>query len=63
MPDLNLRLTLDVSYDTNGVDKRVLITNLHEIVANAFGDGLVTGDTEAEVSGHSVTVEEEEGEL
>lgn len=55
---MNLKLTLDVKYIPNGVTATELKRLLAGIVSHAMSEGLVTGDTEAEVESHSVEIEE-----
>lgn len=52
-----LRLTLDVSYTPNGVSVTELETMLRAIADHAAGDGLMTGDTPAEVDEWKATVD------
>lgn len=53
---ITLRLTLEVTYDTNGTSVQVLKDNLFNIVDRAFGEGQITGAWEAEVVTHEATV-------
>lgn len=51
-----LRLTLDVEYETNGTGLDTLRANLEGMIVRALGDGGLTEDTPAEVSGWNVNV-------
>lgn len=51
-----LRLTLDVEYETNGTGLDTLRANLEGMIVRALGDGGLTEDTPAEVSGWNVSV-------
>lgn len=46
---LKLRLVLDVEYEPNGVSERHLRGQLEFMVENAMSNGLVTGETDAEI--------------
>jgi hypothetical protein len=52
-----LRLVLEVTYIPNGVPTAQLREMLEGIVTLAMGEGLVTGDTEAEVDTYTHRVE------
>ncbi len=54
-PLLKLRLVLDVSYIPNGAGKQALLDRLTNMVQYCTGNGMLTGDTDAEVATHSVT--------
>lgn len=53
---LNLRLTLDVQYQRNGVSEQELACRLTEAVTRIMGEGLLTGDTAAEVVTYDTNV-------
>lgn len=55
-PPTNIRLTLDVSYNLNGQNAAHLASLLNDMVARTIGEGLLTGDTAAEVEKHSVSI-------
>ena len=46
---MHLRLIIDVTYDPNGVTQEELAERLDSIPRLAAGEGLFTGETEAEV--------------
>ena len=52
-----LRLMVDVEFNANGVSTEVLATNLRFIADHAYDEGLMTGDTDAEVISWKATVE------
>ena len=56
MPN-GLRLIVDVEFDDNGVSTEVLASNLRFIADHAYAEGLMTGDTDAEVISWKATVE------
>jgi hypothetical protein len=49
MPDLHLRLVLDVKYDVHEASQRYLVANLRHVAQDAAGKGSFTGDSSAEV--------------
>lgn len=55
---MNLRLVLDVEYDASATDAPYLIGRLDDLPRRAAGDGLLTGDADAEVLDWSHRVEE-----
>lgn len=55
---LQLRLTLTVDYDPNQTPKEVLVDNLLRVASLASGEGLMTGETDAEVGCWSADVVE-----
>lgn len=55
---IKLRLTLDVEYELNGEEACFLKNNLESLVFRAMGDGLLTGDSDAEVECWTCEVEE-----
>ena len=55
---IKLRLILDVDYNPNGVSRDYLENLLDGIAQSAASDGLMTGETEAEVVSWNATVEE-----
>ena len=54
---VKLRLTLDITYDLNGVDDGVMRENMKDIANRAAGDGLMTGETAATVDEWTAKVE------
>lgn len=66
---VKLRLTLDVTYDLQGVGTEEMQARLHAMVQNAVSEGMLTGDTPAEVEAWETHVtevplaDEEEDEL
>lgn len=55
-----LRLTLDVSYTPNGESIDELVRRLERVVARSVGEGMLTGDTAAEVETWTAKVVETE---
>ena len=53
---LGLELRVRVEYEPNGVDLRTLSDNLEQSVIQAVGEGLLTGDTAAEVDTWSLEI-------
>lgn len=53
-----LRLTMDVTYDLNEVDIDDLVRRLRKMGEWAVGEGMLTGETEAEVDQYSMDVTE-----
>ena len=53
---MSLRLILDVQLEENGISESELVGNLEQIVANAMGNGMGTGPTEAEVIHYDVEI-------
>lgn len=51
-----LRLTLDVSYCLNGETAAAMRLLLSKLVYRAIGEGLLTGESEAEVEEYSIKV-------
>jgi len=51
---VKVRLVLDVTYAPNGVLAQALVDRLQNVVELAVGEGLLTGDTAAEVDEYSV---------
>ena len=47
---MKLKLNVEVEYDLNGASKETLVENLKYIASNAAGNGLMSADTEAEVT-------------
>lgn len=60
---MKLRLTLDVEYIPNGVDAQWLKDNLMNVASRAIGEGLLTGDSEAEVETYLIKVTEPKASL
>lgn len=56
MPIITKELILSVTYDTGRTSPEVLNAQLHAVAANAAGEGLLTGATDAEVETWDVTV-------
>jgi len=53
---INLRLTLDVDFDPQGVSRDELIRNLNNVVSQAANNGTLTGDTPATVESYGFKV-------
>ncbi len=53
------RLVLDVTYDLNGETAEAMQRNLHRLVTHAFGEGLLTGSSDAEVDSYTVNVKQQ----
>lgn len=53
---VTMRLTLDVTYALNGESAAEMVTRLRKMCERAIGDGLLTGESDAEVEEHSVNV-------
>lgn len=58
METKTLRLTLDVTYNPNGVSDSVLRGFMHDIAGQAAMQGLMTGESAAEVEDWNAKVEE-----
>lgn len=58
-----LRLTLDVTYEANGEDIGELKRMLEQAVERSIGNGMLTGETAAEVDSWSMKVAEQEEPL
>lgn len=54
-PHAQVRLTLDVTYALNGEDQNEMTARLQRQAEYAIGNGLLTGDTAAEVDEYSMT--------
>lgn len=54
--ELAVRLTLDVTYSLNGENATEMMSRLQKLCEQAIGDGMLTGETDAEVISHSVGV-------
>jgi hypothetical protein len=52
-----IRLTVDVAYIPNGTSKEWLKDNLMNMVSNAIDNGLLTGESDAEVDTYNIKVE------
>jgi len=52
----SLRLTLDVTYVLNGMSSSEMIDRLQRMCNRAIGEGMLTGETTAEVEEHSMDV-------
>ena len=57
-PRLTLELNLRVTYILNGVSQLELRTRLEKLVEIGMGDGLLTGDTPAEVETHNFSTKD-----
>lgn len=55
-PDVKVRLTLDVAYVLNGEVAGDLVARLYLMCERAVGNGLLTGDTVAEVEEYAIDV-------
>lgn len=53
---LNVRLTLNVTYHLNGEPYAEVIARLQQMCRHAIGNGMLTGDTAAEVDGYEIDV-------
>lgn len=53
---LQVRLTMDVTYCLNGENSIEMTSNLRKMCERAIGEGLLTGETDAEVDNCSVSV-------
>lgn len=53
---VTLRLTLDVTYDLNGENAVEMVKNLQRLCERAIGEGMLTGESDAEVEEHSMEV-------
>ena len=52
----SVRLTLDVSYTLNGESLDDMVERLRRMCERAIGEGMLTGDTPAEVESYSIEV-------
>lgn len=53
-----LRLTLDITYDLNGETLNMMEWYLEKMVKHAMSEGLITGNSDAEVVAHEMTIDE-----
>ncbi len=53
---VTLRLTLDVTYNLNGENAVEMVKNLQRLCEGAIGEGMLTGESDAEVEEHSMEV-------
>ncbi|EMP9445231.1 hypothetical protein IAP92_28130 [Pseudomonas aeruginosa] len=53
---LNTRLTLDVAYLLNGVPASEMLERLRSMCERAIGEGMLTGETAADVDAWSLDV-------
>ena len=53
---VRLRLTLNVTYRLNGESSAEMAAHLRRMCEHAIGNGLLTGETAAEVDAHSLDV-------
>jgi len=51
---IKVRLTLDVTYDLNGENATEMVGRLRRMCARAIGEGMLTGETDAEVDEYSM---------
>lgn len=56
-----LRLTMEVTYSLNGESVTEMVVNLRKLAEIGMGEGLLTGETAAEVDSHTIEVEVVEG--
>ena len=54
---VKLRLTLDITYDLNGVEEGCMREHMKDIARVAAGNGLMTGETPATVDEWTAKVE------
>lgn len=54
---VQLRLTLDVTYDLNGENATEMVSRLRKMCERAIGEGMLTGSSDAEVDEYSMEVE------
>lgn len=52
--NVRVRLTLDVTYDLNGVGAEAMRDRLYRMCVRAIGDGMLTGETDATVEEYSM---------
>jgi len=52
------RLIFNVTFEPNGVSNAELIGNMEQMVRHAMGEGLLTGETEAEIETYDFDIEE-----
>lgn len=55
---ITLRMTLDVTYKHRGVPSAKLQAMLRNNITNLYGEGALTGDTEAEITTLAIDVKE-----
>lgn len=53
---LSVRVMLNVTYQLNGEPSTEMVKRLQQMVQHAVGNGMLTGDTAAEVEGYEVNV-------
>lgn len=51
---VKVRLTLDVTYSLNGENATEMVSRLRKMCERAIGEGMLTGETDAEVEEHSM---------
>ncbi len=51
---IKVRLTLDVTYDLNGENATEMVGRLRRMCERAIGEGMLTGETDAEVDKYSM---------
>ena len=51
---IKVRLTLDVTYDLNGENATEMVGRLRRMRERAIGEGMLTGETDAEVDEYSM---------
>ena len=54
LASLKVRLTLDVTFDLNGANAEVVVSNMRRMCENAISNGMLTTGTQAEVELHSL---------
>lgn len=52
--NVSVRLVLDVTYSLHGESAANMAARLEDMCARAYREGILTGDTEAEIEKHSV---------
>ena len=53
---VKVRLTLNITYDLNGENAVEMVSRLRKMCERAIGDGMLTGETDAEVEEYSMDV-------
>ncbi len=54
--EIGLRLTLDVTYSLNGENATEMMSRLQKLCEQAIGDGMLTGESDAEVVSYTIDV-------
>jgi hypothetical protein len=60
---MRTRLILNIEYTENGTSREELNGLLQEMVDHAMNNGMITGETPAEVTNHNVTIEDPESTI